>query len=427
MRAFTFASGTLLSLSILVGSAFGQTPFNITSFSLPASGTNSTYTTAIVSQGSGTATFTGLASSNATVTATGISTRERGLNCGAYSQVTLTFAFNATDSLTILTQGGLFGAGTSQTLTFNVTGGTGAYSGKGGSGTFLASLSETGTTALITGTGSGTLTSQLTPAATILPSGIVPVFSSVPMVQVGSWISVYGTNMANATALWNGTFPTTLGGVTLTIDNLPAPLWFVSSGQINAQVPNVNVVGCVNVVLTTPNGTVNSQITIQPAQPSFSLLNSTYVVGEIPDPNGSGAYGSGLNSYDLVGPSGAFSFSTRPVKVGETVVLFGVGFGPTQPNVPAAQAYSGAAPAVYMPSVTIGGKNAQVAFAGEIGAGLYQLNVVIPQVASGDQQIIATVPLPTPVLFSSGMTQNCQDPDPEGSMPTSCAIYITVQ
>jgi len=42
----------------------------------------------------------------------------------------------------------------------------------------------------------------------------------------------------------------------------------------------------------------------------------------------------------IEGPVGAFSYATRPVKPGEVVELYGVGFGPTNPAVPAGQAFS---------------------------------------------------------------------------------------
>jgi uncharacterized protein (TIGR03437 family) len=123
--------------------------------------------------------------------------------------------------------------------------------------------------------------------------------------------------------------------------------------------------------------------------PAFLLLNSRYATGVIPTPNGSGAYDGG--AYDLLGPTGYFSFSARPVKVGEVLELYGVGFGPTNPPVPAGQAFSGAAPTLPQTvTITIGGVPATVQFSGIVSAGLYQLNVVVPSVASGDQLLQAS-------------------------------------
>ena len=62
------------------------------------------------------------------------------------------------------------------------------------------------------------------------------------------------------------------------------------------------------------------------------------------------------------------------MKAGETVVLYGVGFGPTNPPVPAGKLVSGAAPSPVFPSVTIGGVPATVKFSGIVEAGTFSTN-----------------------------------------------------
>ena len=224
----------------------------------------------------------------------------------------------------------------------------------------------------------------------ITANGIVPVYSSVSFIQQGSWASIYGSNLADETALWRGDFPTSLGGVSVTIDNKPAYLWFVSPFQINLQVPDDSMTGPVSVVVTTPSGTATSTVTLASYSPSFSLLgDNKHVTAEIATPNGSGAYASG--TYDLIGPTNTFSFNTRPVKPGETLTVFGVGFGPTTPAVPAGKAFSGSAPTSNPVTITIGGVKANVSYSGITQAGLYQINVTVPNAASGDQPVQATV------------------------------------
>jgi trimeric autotransporter adhesin len=232
------------------------------------------------------------------------------------------------------------------------------------------------------------LTPDNTPA--ILYRGIVPVYSSVPVIQSGSWVSIYGKNLAVGTFTWNGDFPTSLGGTSVTIDNKAAYLWYANTGQINLQVPDDAATGPVSVVVSTPAGMTTSSVTLAPYGPSFSMLSDArHVIGEIATPDGSGAYGAG--SYDLVGPSGTFSFSTRPVKAGETLVLYGVGFGPTTPSVPAGKIFSGSAPVDNPVTITIGGVPANVVFGGITEAGLYQFNLTVPpNTGSGDQALLAT-------------------------------------
>ncbi len=232
------------------------------------------------------------------------------------------------------------------------------------------------------------LTPGLTPA--IAKGGVVPNDSSVPVAQPGSWVSIYGSNLASGTFSWNGDFPTSLGGTSVTIDNKQAYLWFVSPTQINVQVPDDTNMGPVSVAVTTAAGAAMSTVTLAAYGPSFSLLgDGRHVAGEIATPNGTGAYGGG--TYDLVGPSGTFSYNTRPVKPGETLTLYGVGFGPTTPQVPAGQLFFGAAPTSSPVSITIGGVAAPVVFAGITEAGLYQFNLTVPNVPGGDQPLEATV------------------------------------
>jgi uncharacterized protein (TIGR03437 family) len=232
----------------------------------------------------------------------------------------------------------------------------------------------------------------LTPGAmpTIFKGGVVPNDGSVPVIQPGSWVSIYGSNLASGTFVWNGDFPTSLGGTSVTIDNKPAYLWFVSPTQINLQVPDDTTTGPVNVAVTTATGTAVSTVMLSPYGPSFSLLgDGKHVAAEIATPNGSGAYGGG--TYDLVGPSGTFSYNTRPVNPGETLTLYGVGFGPTTPHVPAGQLFFGMARTGSPISIDIGGVAATVVFAGITEAGLYQFNLTVPNAPSGDQPLQATV------------------------------------
>ena len=128
-------------------------------------------------------------------------------------------------------------------------------------------------------------------------------------------------------------------------------------------------------------------MTLSPYARSFSLVSARYPAALVPT-SASGNSGAG---YDYIGPKGAFSFPTRPVKTGEIILLYGVGFGPTTPSVPAGQLFAGAAPAVTTPLVTIGNVSAVVQFAGTVEAGLFQFNVVVPSLPSGDQPLVATV------------------------------------
>ena len=210
------------------------------------------------------------------------------------------------------------------------------------------------------------------PVPSINLNGVVPIYSTVPLIESGSWASIYGTDLANATAVWDGNFHDVVGRRECYHRQEAGYLWTVSPTQINLQVPDDTTTGLVNVAVDTPNGMATSTVTLAQYAPSFSLLgDGRHVAGVIPTPNGNGAYGGG--TYDLVGPENTFSFSTRPVQQGETLTLYGVGFGPTTPHVPAGQPFGGIASTNSPVTITIGGVPANVSFSGITEAGLYQL------------------------------------------------------
>ena len=214
------------------------------------------------------------------------------------------------------------------------------------------------------------------PPLGIATNGVVSLDSAISTIQPGSWISIYGSNLASGTYAWNGDFPKSLGGVSVTINDKPGYLSFVGPSQLNLQAPDDTGQGLVNVVVSTPEGSVASSVRLASYAPSFCLLDSQHVAAVIPTPD---------RSYEVASPS-------NPVSGGEVVELYGVGFGPTNPPVPAGQSFSGSAPVTGKVSVTIGGIAASVQFAGITSAGLYQLNVVVPDgLISGDQPVHATV------------------------------------
>ena len=177
----------------------------------------------------------------------------------------------------------------------------------------------------------------------ITPNGVVPLYGTVSMIQPGGWVTIYGTNLAAGTAVWNGDFPTSLGGTSVTINGKPAYLSFVSSSQINLQAPDDAATGPVSVVVMTSAGNATATVTLNPYSPSFELLDKMHVAAIIVRANGGGAFGNG--AYDILGPDGdCFGYRTVSARAGDLVELFGVGFGPTNPAVPAGKPFSGAAP-----------------------------------------------------------------------------------
>jgi uncharacterized protein (TIGR03437 family) len=230
---------------------------------------------------------------------------------------------------------------------------------------------------------------SLAPSITL--GGIVPNDSSATTIQAGEWVSIYGVNLAGVSATWTGNFPKSLGGTSVTVDGRQAYLWYVSPTQINLQVPDDTTTGSVTVVVTTPNGTASSTVTLAQFAPSLNLLDTKHVAGIILRSNGSGAYGGG--SYDIIGPTGtALGYATVAAKAGDSVELFGVGFGPTSPPVAAGAIYSGSASTTNAVSLRINNVSVIPSFAGLSAAGLYQINFTVPAgLGTGDVALVATV------------------------------------
>jgi uncharacterized protein (TIGR03437 family) len=235
----------------------------------------------------------------------------------------------------------------------------------------------------------------LTPAAPQnLPSiaaqnGVVNGASFQPGIASGAWITIFGTNLASTTRTWRddeivgGILPTQLDGVSVMVNNKPAAVYFISPAQLNVQAPSDSSTGPVQVQVTTPQGSGSASALLATFAPGFFMF----------DPEGRKYLAAVHANGTLLGKPNLFQgLTTAPAAPGETVLLFGTGFGPTDPPVPSGQVFSGAAKLANPVTVRIGGVPADVQFAGLSGAGLYQLNVKIPDtLADGDASVVAEV------------------------------------
>jgi len=83
-------------------------------------------------------------------------------------------------------------------------------------------------------------------------------------IESGSWVMIQGTNLAIDTRLWQasdfvqGNLPTELDGTSVTIDNVPAYVEYISPTQINVLAPADSKVGMVTVVVTN-NGVASAR------------------------------------------------------------------------------------------------------------------------------------------------------------------------
>ena len=229
-------------------------------------------------------------------------------------------------------------------------------------------------------------------------------YGAFTAVAPGSWMEIYGTNLANvrsqtwAAADFNGNAaPTALGGTTVTIGGVPAFIDYVSPGQVNAQVPSNVSMGPQQVIVQTPGGTsLAYTITVNATEPGllapavFDLGGQQYVAALYP------------NGTTYVLPTGAISgITSAPAHPGQTIVFYGVGFGTATPNIPAGQIVTAANQLTGSFEIFFNGTAATIQFAGLVNGflGLYQFNVVVPNVAAGNA---------VPVTFSLNGTPGTQ-------------------
>lgn len=194
----------------------------------------------------------------------------------------------------------------------------------------------------------------------------------------GSIISVWGVGLAQSIAAASEyPLPTTLAGSSITIGNLAAPLFYASPGQINAQVPFEIPAGPVTVAVNVGSNTAGTgSLIVQPSAPGIFLLDQ--------------GRAAALNQDYAVNSDNA------PAAAGSVVAVYATGLGfvdnpvSTGAKAPDTQ-FSRTVAAV---SAMVGGMSAPVLFAGLAPgfAGLYQVNIQLPQLPPGDYPLQITTP-----------------------------------
>lgn len=217
-----------------------------------------------------------------------------------------------------------------------------------------------------------------------------------PNISSGSWISIYGSDFSKAARPWasadfsGNRLPVLLDGVSVKIDGSPAAVSYISPTQINVLSPVINKTGPVGVEVTNAAGTVASTANAQTYAPAFFLFPRSFVAAVHSD----GTFVARPGVFEALAPPAPPPPPVRPAAPGETVQIFGTGFGPTDPAIDPGQLSFPAAPLKDLEQlrVTIGGIPASFTFAGLSGPGLNQINVTIPEgMKGGDYEIIAQI------------------------------------
>lgn len=207
----------------------------------------------------------------------------------------------------------------------------------------------------------------------------------------GSIGSLFGTALATATtAATSLPLPTTLGGVTLRINGIAVPLFFVSAGQINFQFP-WELTGVTTPTATvTARGQTSSSQTVRLAAtgPGLFSINS--------QGSGQGAIQIANTAIFAASVGSIPGAEARPAKRGEFLTIYCTGLGDvdTRPANGAGASGNPVANTRTPPTVTIGGVAATVSFSGLTPGfvALYQVNVQVPTSApsGGAVQLVVT-------------------------------------
>lgn len=194
-------------------------------------------------------------------------------------------------------------------------------------------------------------------------------------VAPGSLVSLFGNFGLNATPATGATLPWSLSSISVRISGMLAPLLYAGPNQINAQVPFEAATGATAVVVDIGGiEAASGTVTIAAAAPGlFTISGRAAVVNQ----DGT------INSPDHAAPAGSI------------VSAYLTGLGSVNPPVPTGQ------PAPLAPlsksaspvTAAVGGANADVLFAGlaPTTAGLFQVNLRIPQVAAGEAQLSISI------------------------------------
>jgi len=224
-------------------------------------------------------------------------------------------------------------------------------------------------------------------APVIASGGVANALGGEAGAAPNAWIAIYGSNLSTtarslaSSDVVNNTLPAALDGVSVQINGKDAFLDYVSPGQVNVLAPDDASAGTVSVRVMNSAGSSTVLTNLQALLPGLAVLNQ-YVRAVRPADgaivNGTGNVESG---YTTVAAAAS----------GDILSLFGTGFGPATGAPAVGSVFSGAYPLANTITVTIGGMFAQVLWAGLVGPGLYQINVVVPALSAGNQAVIASV------------------------------------
>jgi uncharacterized protein (TIGR03437 family) len=200
-------------------------------------------------------------------------------------------------------------------------------------------------------------------------------------VAPGSLVAIFGSDLAAGLTLADSIpLSTSIAGVTVRMNNTNAPLTFVSSGQVNAQLPWDALPP------NTENGTATVVVTRGGQQSSARQFQvARYSPGIFTFPGNGMGPAIIVNASDgsVAQPPGTVpgGFAHRPSSPGEAIIIYANGLGPVDPPARLGDSSTDVLRrTVTTPVVMIGGREATVVFSGLAPefVGVNQINAVVP-------------------------------------------------
>ena len=216
----------------------------------------------------------------------------------------------------------------------------------------------------------------------IATGGVINSFitSSGTPVAPGAVVQIFGSALATGTAsgtVANGKLSTSVGGTSLKIGGLDAPIAYASPTQINAQLPAELLPNRQYQVIVNANGVYSKPEPINTiaAQPVLAAFSDGRIIAQ--DVN-----------FNLIN-------AQNPAHAGQVITLYLTGMGATNPPVPTGTLAPGSPLAVTasQPQVSIDTSSADILFSGLTpgAVGLYQVNIHIPaNVRTGDLPLVVS-------------------------------------
>ena len=220
----------------------------------------------------------------------------------------------------------------------------------------------------------------------------------------GSWLEIKGTNLADptdprlnnstASAQWassdfNGpNAPTSLDGISVSVNGKAAYVWYLSPTQLNVQAPEDSALGPVAITVTNCKATSSSVMFARQAlapgllaPPNYTVNGTPYLVATF----------ASDGAYVLNTSAGAtFGLNSRPAKPGDVIIAYGIGFGDVTPSILPGTVTEQSNALVNPVTVSFGATNAALSYSGLAGSfvGLYEFYITVPPgLADGDYQI----------------------------------------